>query len=462
MDNFLDKIVGSNTTSSIRIGNRNLSILEFSHLISVRRDYLSSLVKKREKVGLFTGRGHEYWADWIALFQIGAVPIPLQSGTSDQVLEQIASISGMKKVVRESNKLHTVNEWQKFADVPIDEDIACILFTSGSTGAPKGVLVTYKGFVGNCESTAGAVGLEPGDNLFVPVPFNFTSAISHFFVAMYSGATYSSEESISMPDLVPKIKFHRANALGGAPVHLFWLSKFMAKKEVNLDWLMSSGDHLSPGVINELLEIQPDLRLNVVYGLTEVSGRLCISNGQSIHSDRDSVGKPIDGLEVEVRSESGELVSANEPGEVFARGSWLFKGYLTQDGFLPHNEGEWFSTKDSGTYSQNGGLIVLGRCDDVFKTSGKKISAMMIADTLQSMNCFTDVAVVGDKDKLLGHVPHIYYVTDKGMTVEKKEIVGFLRQHLNEYQVPYRTTQVEKIPRTPSGKLKRAEIQEIC
>ena len=157
------------------------------------------------------------------------------------------------------------------------EETAAILFTSGSTGTPKGVQLAHRALLQNALGTAAMLPTRPDDTLFIAIPFRFVSSVSHFLVTTLTGGCFAgTEKPVMAADLVDQLKASGATAFGGAPLQLRWIADQMDEAELELRWLMSSGDHLSSDIVEKLAATQSNPSVLAVYGLTELAGRFCV------------------------------------------------------------------------------------------------------------------------------------------------------------------------------------------
>ena len=259
------------------------------------------------------------------------------------------------------------------------------------------------------KSTSKRLLLNKYHTLFVCTPFNFISSISHFLVAAYSEASlFFLEDKMLKGEFLHNLKKSNANAFGGAPIQLAWILELLnTEHEIRLEWAMTSGEHLRPEIIKKFNNYYKMASLNVVYGLTELSGRFCILNGKYLNNNEFTVGHPIDGLEYKIIDEDGKSLNTGDIGEVVAFGNYLMKGYLDENWTIPKNEINFFKTGDIGRRTKSGFLEILGRKDDVFKVSGNKVSSLLITDVLLEMNIFEDIFVLVD-DEILGKSPKIF------------------------------------------------------
>ncbi|MCB1179854.1 MAG: acyl--CoA ligase [Leptospiraceae bacterium] len=459
--------------------NNPLSWKEITILVNKRvNQFTKEGLKTGDKIIVATGRGNNVWIDMMSIWFIGAIVVPLEYEVTEETLNKIVKKVQPKALCGDFEKAKVLNYDIKFIqelnpenedisdkeiiDLP-EESLAMILFTSGSTGEPKGVMLTHKSLLLNAESTKKVLKLNSTHRLFMAIPFRFVSAISHFLVAALSNTTLlGTEKKYFKGDYIQTIKDVNANATGGSPIQARWIAETIQNEKLNINWVMSSGDHFAKEVIELFLLNAPEIRVNVVYGLTELAGRFCIAPFEELKDNLGSVGKPIEGLEVLILNDDYLPAKINETGHVFARGKMVFKGYY--EDLETSNEAllkEGFKTGDMGRMDENGWLYLSGRSDDVFKYAGIKVSTLPIRDALMDSGYFKDVAVVPKEHPVIGQVPFVYYVLNNEKSFEKGKILKFLRQTLAPNQLPEGFSPITEIPRTGSGKIDRRKLKEI-
>ncbi|MEJ2130778.1 MAG: fatty acid--CoA ligase family protein, partial [Gammaproteobacteria bacterium] len=332
-----------------------------------------------------------------------------------------------------------------------------ILFTSGSSGEPKGVVLSRRSMFGNAAATVDALPIHADDRLLLNTPFHFTSAICHFLATLISRATLIAVEDKCFPrELVRCAQTYDATAFGGAPIQVRWLGEGLDPKKP-LRWWMSSGDHMPGQVIEQLTTRFPKTSLHVVYGLSEVGGRFCTLPPERCTTFAGSVGAPIRGMSLSVRDDTGRELGCGESGEVYASGEYLMTGYLGEDACSPPGP-HGFATGDVGHRDAEGNLWLLGRADDVFKVAGQKVSGHSIAAALMETGLFEDAAVVPIDDDMLGTVPGACIVP-RTNPIEKSQLLQALRKRLPPNAMPRKFFNVPRIPRTGSGKVKATELR---
>ena len=252
------------------------------------------------------------------------------------------------------------------------------------------------------------------------------------------------------------------SGFGGAPAHLVRVVEPLEEpREHAFRFWVSSGDHLPLPVIARLRRVLPGVRLFNMYGLTEVSGRLCILPPEELDARVGSVGRPIGDMRVAARRPDGAAAAAGETGELFVTGSLLMQGYLDEPEITASTlTAHGLRTGDFGRTDADGYVWIEGRKDDIIKRGGEKVSIIHVQQALQGLGRFADVAVLAAPDDILGHVPVAFVVpVEDGFKASR--VLRELRGVLPSSSLPSRIVAVPAIPRTGSGKAIRAELQAI-
>ncbi len=420
-------------------------------------------VARGDRLIVMTGRGIATWIDALALWGLGATAILCEASMDDETLAHVQAKTQPSARILDEPFVPVTESITPIVDESDDTSLALILFTSGSTGLPKAVPLTRRTLLANATACTQALGLDAHTRLFAPVPFRFISAVSHFLVAILSDVCYQGTEArLMQADLIQRLKASGASAFGGSPMQALWLSQTnTAPGEVSLGWLMASGDHLPAATIHALRETFAGITVVTAYGLTELGGRYCLLDPRELPAAAGSVGQPIEGLGLRVIDEQGSPATVDTLGEVTVHGQHGFSGYLNDDETNAQvlREGV-FHTGDLGRIDTHGRLWLTGRADDVFKSAGIKVSTQPIANALMSLGLFDDVAITAHPDASLGAVPHVFYCLAKDQSFVRGDVMRALRPLLKAGELPRHFTAVDAIPRTPSGKVKRAVLRE--
>jgi len=345
-----------------------------------------------------------------------------------------------------------------------EDEPAMIMFTSGTTGVPKGVCQTLGAVSSNAGHVARVLGLRADDRIFINTPPYFTSGICHFLTLLAAGGGVAGQLGFYFgAGLLDEMQAQGCTGFGGAPAHLVRVVEPLEKPRPHaFRFWVSSGDHLPLPVIEKFRRLLPGIGLFNMYGLTEVSGRLCILTPAELDERVGSVGRPIDDMRVVARRGDGAEAAAGEVGELFVSGPLLMQGYLdepeiTAGALTSHG----FKTGDFGRVDESGSVWIEGRKDDIIKRGGEKVSIIHVQQALQGLERFADVAVLAAPDDILGHVPVAFVVPLEPDGFKASRLLRELRGVLPSSSLPSRVIAVQEIPRTGSGKAVKAELRAL-
>jgi acyl-coenzyme A synthetase/AMP-(fatty) acid ligase len=431
-------------------------------------------------------RGLPFWIELLAAWVIGAKPICVEAKLTDEHALSVLSMTNVGFIIGADD--NTTAEFEALARVPSTfdadlssddmrgdfdalpfasdadlPDIAGLIFTSGTTGLPKGVPLTHRALNANALATAQRLNLSHDSRLLIATPFRFISSISHFIVTLLSDAAFFGvEKPMMIKDLLGVLNDLEITAFGGSPFHMQFIAMAGKGRLPHLRWAMSSGDHLRPAVIDQLLAQFDDLELHVVYGMAELGGRFCELPPAAAIAKKGSVGYPVNGFEVAVRREDGTLCDTGEIGNIYVTGLLEFSGYFSN----PKANAKvlsplGFENGDKGYLDEDGYLFLSGRSDSVFKRSGLKVSAQVISDALMGLDAIQDVFVTSELNDTEGRVPRAYLCWKGDNTMEAQDLTRALRALIPVNHIPAGYTVLPTIPRTGSGKVDRRKLAVI-
>lgn len=452
----------------------SLSYEEFEDRVRRRAGHLKvNGVKRGERLAIYSDDNLEVLELIFSGWLIGAVIVPMNiKQKADKQLQIEAVIQPDIGVVNSElttpqrdfkvfnsayGEAHTNNEELH------SEDLALILFTSGSSGIPKGVPIRHQSIYLNSFRTSEVLSLSTSDKLFINTPAYTTSSMLHCFTAMAKGASVVVERGTMIGNnLLDQIRAYGCTGFGGVPVHFTRiLASLKNGADIgNLRFLMNSGDHLPVPVIEGIRGLASHLQIFCVYGLTEVAGRLCVLPPDLVEDKVGSVGRPLTGMKVTVRDETQNEVAAGEFGVVYVEGDMLMEGYWNNPEVNAREMTAYgFCTGDIGYFDEDGCLFLQGRNDDIIKVGGEKVSIKMIEQFIIGFSAFKDFMVVVEEDAHIGKVPVLYYVLGEAEQFDKREFLKFAKQKLPDTHIPRKFVPVDEIQRTASGKAIRKSLK---
>ena len=400
-----------------------------------------------------------------AAWAIGAVPVPINMSLPHHLRDKILELTQADQCITPLDD----TSWGvqvsplSYSRDSLDGSIGMILFTSGSTGIPKGVVCTHDMIGANARAMADQLRLTPDDRLFINTPPYYTSAICHLLTAFTRGASLVARSGFFFgDDLLQQLSDSQCTGFGGAPAHIIRIIDAVEenKTKPSLRFIMSSGDHLPVDVITRVRSAMPDTRLHVVYGLSEVAGRLCVLPPDALETKMGSVGKPLADMQISILEDNGELASTNQSGEIVVSGSLLMPSYFEAEEVTRNLMGKHgFHTGDIGRLDSEGYLYVEGRKDDVFKSGGEKVSTKLIEKALREMNQFEDVAAMATTDDILGQVPVAFVVMKQDIEFKRVKILRQLKSMVPHTHIPRQLMAMPSIPRTGSGKIIKQDLR---
>ncbi|GAA2678511.1 MULTISPECIES: AMP-binding protein [Actinosynnema] len=344
-------------------------------------------------------------------------------------------------------------------------DPAALLHSSGSTGHPKTVVLTHRNLVAKALLTSMVAPIEPGEVVLAVPPFHHAFGLTMMMNAtLLQGGTLITVPRFDPEAFLRAIEDHRVTRLYVVPTMAVLLARSPLVDRYDLSSLrsiVSGGAALDPEIAR-LVRERIGCRIAQGYGMTESM----VSFMQSDHPATDSsVGTPAPGVECRVvDTGTGEELNAEEIGEVLIRGPQVMRGYLDagatdtaataevlgQDGFL--------RTGDLGYVGSDGELVLVDRIKELIKYKGQQVSPVELESVLLKHPKVADVAVVGVPDEEASEVPKGFVVAREPATAE--ELIAFVAERVAPYKKIRRIEFVDRIPRTPVGKVERRALRD--
>ncbi len=353
----------------------------------------------------------------------------------------------------------------------IDADVVSILYTSGSTGSPKGVVLSHKNMVTGALSVSTYLQNTPQDRLLAVLPFSFDYGFSQLSTAFATGACVVLMDYLLPRDVVRAVEKYRITGLAAVPplwVQLAQLEWPDGARET-LRYCTNSGGAMPEKTLAALREQLPAMQFFLMYGLTEAF-RSTYLPPHLIDQHPDSMGQAIPNAQIMVVREDGTECDANEVGELVHRGALVSLGYWNdpertqqrfrpspgQDPALPLTELAVWSG-DFVRRDEQGLLYFVGRRDEMIKTSGYRVSPTEIEEHAYGSGLVAEAAALGLPHPALGHAVVLAVVAKQG-DGDTEALLAHFKKAVPAFMVPSQVRWYAQLPRNPNGKLDRKQL----
>jgi len=389
----------------------------------IAEEALPDLISKIE----FSGTGENSWASFVAS---GAV-------VSDDTLNDV------------------------FAGLSPD-DLCDVLFTSGTTGLPKGAMTAHRQNVIIYTEWARAVGLERGDVYLIANPFFHAFGYkAGWLAALIGGAEILPHAVFDVSEVLQRIETEKVTVLPGPPtifqslINHDDLSRFDIS---SLTRTITGAASVPEQLVRDMKDILGFETVLTGYGLTEATGTVALSRqGDDIETVANYSGRALEGVEVKLVDSDGAEVEQGAPGEIWVRGFNVMQGYLDDEAATSEaiTEDGWLKTGDIGVQDPRGYLKITDRAKDMFITGGFNCYPAEIENILLGHEFIIDAAVVGDPDERLGEVCHAHLVVKDGVSLDDTDLIAWARENMANFKVPRKVSFHDMLPRNAGGKVQK-------
>jgi len=344
------------------------------------------------------------------------------------------------------------------------DDLALLLYTSGTTGEPKGVMLTHRNLTANAESIVEYLGLSEADKVMVVLPFHYSYGNSLLTTHLMVGGTLVLENRFVFPNLVlEKIREERVTGFAGVPsTFAILLNRSSLRKNSfpSLRYVTQAGGAMSPRLARDLREALPGTDVYIMYGQTEAAARLTYLDPSELIRKAGSIGKAIPGVRITLRRKDGAIASSGEVGEIVAEGENVMAGYWNNpDATKAVLEEGRLHTGDLARADEEGFLYIVGRRSEMIKTGGHRVSPKEIEEVISGMPGVHETAVIGVPDEMLGQAIRAFVVREPGGAVSMKDVLKHCSENLEPFLVPHEVVFPDELPKSPAGKVDRAGLK---
>lgn len=476
--------------------NGNLSHHELRVLSSrVASSLVARGVVKGDRIALYAKNGPEFVVLYLGIVRAGAVVVPInllintpeiahvlgdsgaigvlmQSSLSSRIQEALVLIdeSPFQVEIGETDRLLvnlgsilTETSEPPVVDYSPAEDLVAILYTSGTTGFPKGAMLTHQNIAANTQSVHVAMHWRSGlDRVLVVLPmFHAFAATVGLLTPLTNGGALIPLSRFEPDGVASAIHRFQATIFLGVPSMYAVLLRLLPEKVALFQSLRFgiSGGAAMPAKVLEAFEEKFKLKIYEGDGPTECSPVTCVNPIEGIQKP-GTVGLPVPGVEMRIVDEDGKACPDGEVGEIAVRGENVMKGYWNQaEATADVMRDGWLLTGDLGTRDADGYFSIVDRKKDLIIVNGMNVYPRMIEEVVHAISSVREVAVIGEPDGLHGEVPVAYLACDPESGLDEKTLRLHCRKHLGRHQVPKRFVFMASLPRNAAGKILKRELR---
>ncbi|MCM3135808.1 acyl--CoA ligase [Paenibacillus polysaccharolyticus] len=448
--------------------------------------------KSSEKVhiGLYFDNNINFIASFFGVLLAGCVPLPIPFNSKKQEILNIYQAGDldfcltttreffhpdMKSIIipeldRNSESMYLSEDVKmELLNAVSTNDLALLLPTSGSTSLPKIVMLSHNNVYSNAIAHSNALNLNENDMFLVSMPLYFSSAITTQLLSCIKSRTpLLLSSNLSTPkSIYKKITEYKVNSMAMVPTYLHLLIEYMELVKldlnVNITTIVISGAPLGEALFKRANLFFPNADILQTYGLTEASPRVSIMGRSS--NGVLSCGKAVEGVEVKIcEDEQGEHTLDNgQIGHILIKGSNIMLGYYKNEQATRRafTRDKWLCTGDLGYLDESSNIHLVGRSKNIIIVGGRNVYPEEIEEKLAQISEIKEAAVTYDEHPVQGQIPVALIVFKEGRYLDKQHLTTELLPYLSNYKIPKVWVFVEKIPRTPTGKISRTELNDI-
>ncbi len=348
-----------------------------------------------------------------------------------------------------------------------DDDLAQILYTSGTTGNPKGCLHTHAGVMAAGQTGMEAIGLTCDDRMLIAMPIWHSSPLNNWFM----GITTAAGTTVLIREYHPlqflqAVQDRKCTVYFGAPISYLMPIQVIANFDTfdlsSMKAWIYGGGPIAPETVKKLCAAYKSDKFYQVYGMTEAGPTGTVLRPEDHRDHAGSIGcQALPGAQLKVVKIDHTQAGSGETGEIWLRSGSMMKGYLNRpDATRSAFEDGWYKTGDVARIDEDGFLFIVDRIKDMIVTGGENVYSKEVEDKIMEHPAVAETAVIGTPHPDWGESVRAVVVLNQGQTLTDRELQAFLSERLARYKIPRAVDIVDALPHTPSGKIMKFKLRE--
>jgi acyl-CoA synthetase (AMP-forming)/AMP-acid ligase II len=483
---------GHDAAPAVLDGNHVMTYRELREQVAVvAKALLARGHAKGDRIGILAENSPFFIAAYLGIIRAGLVAVPFQTDVAPETFQKIVVDAGIQDMIVSNRLLNRVRTWGLTAGIKLvtadsltdsggssamalpeitsESDLAALMFTSGSTGSPKGVMVSHRNIECNTRDIISYLGLTARDRILVVLPFHYCFGASLLHTHLMAGGSVVLNNSFKLyPETVlQEMQQKECTGFAGVPSTyqiLLRKSRFREMAFPSLRWFQQAGGKLPDPQIAELLASFPEVRYFLMYGQTEGTARLSYLPPEHLADKLGSIGRGLPSTRLEVLKPDGQAVvpGSDETGEIVASGANITLGYWND----PAETAKYFRkgrlhTGDIARVDADGFIYVVERERDMIKSGGNRVSAKEIEDVIAGLPEVVEVAVLGMPHELLGEAIQAFIVAAPEYEITPESVQKHCRNRLPAFKVPESVVFLKNMPHNSSGKILKLKLKEM-
>ncbi|MEA2031534.1 MAG: class I adenylate-forming enzyme family protein [candidate division Zixibacteria bacterium] len=346
------------------------------------------------------------------------------------------------------------------------DDLAAIFYTSGSTGAPKGVMLSHRNLISNTVSTLKYLKLTAQDSVIVVLPFHYIYGNSLLLTHFAVGGRVVIDNRFTYPEtILDTMEKEKVTGFSGVPSNFMILldkTTFPKRDFPHLKYFTQAGGAMAQEIVRQLMKYFPSKQIFIMYGQTEASPRVTWLPPNRLRDKPGSIGIPIPDVDVDITDDKGNKVPTGQTGEIVVSGDSVMMGYWNQTGEQADvlRNGKLY-TGDLARKDEDGYIFIVGRKKEIIKTGGNRVSAKEIEECILEQGQVSEVSVFGVEDPILGEAIRAIVVPKDGATLNAKCIQDYCKRNLSTHKSPKYVTFIDSLPKYKSGKIDKSALKKL-